>query len=140
MDLARKVVQIIDEKPSSALKFAYSDEMSPAEKIEAVAKKIYGASEVSFSRPALEKLKEASRLGMDSFPVCIAKTQYSFSQDPKAYGAPKDFPFEIRDIVLNTGSEMIVAIAGSIIRMPGLPRVPQALNIDIVNGEITGLS
>ena len=140
MDLARKVVQIIDEKPSSALKYAYSDEMSPAEKIEAVAKKIYGASEVSFSRPALEKLKEASRLGMDSFPVCIAKTQYSFSQDPKAYGAPKDFPFEIRDIVLNTGSEMIVAIAGSIIRMPGLPRVPQALNIDIVNGEITGLS
>lgn len=140
MDLARKVVQIIDEKPSSALKFAYSDEMSPAEKIEAVAKKIYGASEVSFSRPALEKLEEASHLGMDSFPVCIAKTQYSFSQDPKAYGAPKDFPFEIRDIVLNTGSEMIVAIAGSIIRMPGLPRVPQALNIDIVNGEITGLS
>ena len=140
MDLARKVVQIIDEKPSSALKFAYSDEMSPAEKIEAVAKKIYGASEVSFSRPALEKLEEASRLGMDSFPVCIAKTQYSFSQDPKAYGAPKDFPFEIRDIVLNTGSEMIVAIAGNIIRMPGLPRFPQALNIDIVNGEITGLS
>ena len=140
MDLARKVVQIIDEKPSSALKYAYSDEMSPAEKIEAVAKKIYGASEVSFSRPALEKLEEASRLRMDSFPVCIAKTQYSFSQDPKAYGAPKDFPFEIRDIVLNTGSEMIVAIAGSIIRMPGLPRVPQALNIDIVNGEITGLS
>ena len=82
----------------------------------------------------------AEGMGLSHFPVCIAKTQYSFSQDPQAYGAPEGFPFEIQDIVINTGSEMIVAIAGSIIRMPGLPKSPQALRIDIVNGEIEGLS
>lgn len=139
-EFARKVVETIENKPSKALEFAYSDNMAPKDKIEAVARNIYGASQVTFSRKALQMLDKAHELGMDSFPVCIAKTQYSFSQDPKAYGAPKDFPFEIRDIVLNGGSEMIVAIAGSIIRMPGLPKMPQANNIDIVNGEIVGLS
>ncbi len=139
-EFAAKVVETIEKNPSAPLEFTYGDELGPKEKIEAVAKKIYGAGEVSFSRKALEKLETASRTGMDRFPVCIAKTQYSFSQNPKAYGAPEGFPFEIRDIVLNTGSEMTVAIAGSIIRMPGLPKVPQAQNIDIVNGEIEGLS
>ncbi len=140
VEFAHKVVETIDKKPSQTLKFVYPDDISPKEKIEAVAKKIYGAASVSFSRKALEKLEEASRLGIDRFPVCIAKTQYSFSQDPKAYGAPEGFPFDIKDIVLNTGSEMIVAIAGSIIRMPGLPKVPQAEKIDMINGEIVGLS
>ena len=79
-------------------------------------------------------------MGYRNFPVCIAKTQYSFSQDPKAYGAPEGFNFEIQDIVVNSGSEMVVAIAGSIIRMPGLPKVPQAQKIDIVDGLIEGLS
>ena len=82
----------------------------------------------------------AENIGLSTLPVCIAKTQYSFSQDPKAYGAPEGFEFDIKDIVINTGSEMIVAIAGDIIRMPGLPKVPQAMKIDIVNGEIEGLS
>lgn len=139
-EFAAKVVETIEKNPSAPLEYTYGDELSPKEKIEAVAKNIYGASEVLFSRKAIEKLETASRIGMDRYPVCIAKTQYSFSQDPKAYGAPEGFPFEIRDIVLNTGSEMTVAIAGSIIRMPGLPKVPQAQNIDIVNGEIEGLS
>lgn len=139
-EFAAKVVEAIEKNPSAPLEYTYGDELSPKEKIEAVAKNIYGASEVLFSRKAIEKLETASRIGMDRYPVCIAKTQYSFSQDPKAYGAPEGFPFEIRDIVLNTGSEMTVAIAGSIIRMPGLPKVPQAQNIDIVNGEIEGLS
>ena len=79
-------------------------------------------------------------MGFSNFPICIAKTQYSFSQDPKAYGAPSGFNFDIKDIVINSGSEMIVAIAGDIIRMPGLPKAPQALKIDIVNGVIEGLS
>lgn len=79
-------------------------------------------------------------MGFGHFPVCIAKTQYSFSQDPMLYGAPEGFRFDIKDIVINTGSEMIVAIAGDIIRMPGLPKVPQANKIDIVNGVIEGLS
>ena len=89
---------------------------------------------------AKRKIADAEKLGLSHFPVCIAKTQYSFSQDPKAYGAPGGFQFEIKDIVVNTGSEMIVAIAGDIIRMPGLPKVPQAVKIDIIDGEIEGLS
>ena len=140
IDFANDVVKIIDENPSKELKYTYPDDMSLKDKIEAVAKKIYGAATVSFSSKALTKLKYAEDHGMSLFPVCVAKTQYSFSQDPTCYGAPKDFNFDIADIVLNTGSEMVVAIAGEIIRMPGLPKVPQAQKIDIVNGEIVGLS
>ena len=114
--------------------------MKLADKIKAVATKIYGAANVSFSSVASRKLANAEKIGCSHFPVCIAKTQYSFSQDAKAYGAPSGFNFEIKDIVINTGSEMVVAIAGDIIRMPGLPKVPQATKIDIVNGEIEGLS
>ena len=110
------------------------------EKISAVAKNIYGAANVNFSAKASKQLANAERLGFGHFPVCIAKTQYSFSQDQKAYGAPTGFDFDIMDIVINAGSEMIVAIAGNIIRMPGLPKEPQALHIDVVNGEIEGLS
>lgn len=140
VDFARAVVGTIAEHPSGELKYTYTDDMSLKDKIVAVATKIYGAGTVNFSTKALSKLRLADTLGLSSFPVCIAKTQYSFSQDPKGYGAPKDFTFEINDIVINTGSEMIVAIAGEIIRMPGLPRVPQAEKIDIVDGEIVGLS
>lgn len=140
VEFATKVVETIEKKPSEDLRFTYSDNESLEDKIKAVAMKIYGANEVIFSEKASEQLQHAKEMGLSSFPVCIAKTQYSFSQDPKAYGAPEGFPFEIRDIVINTGSEMIVAIAGSIIRMPGLPRVPQAEKIDIVDGEIVGLS
>ena len=140
VEFADAVVKAIAEKPSGEMKYTYTDDMSLKDKIVAVATKIYGAGTVVFSSKALSKLRLADSLGLSSFPVCIAKTQYSFSQDPKGYGAPKDFTFEINDIVLNTGSEMVVAIAGEIIRMPGLPRVPQAEKIDIVDGEIVGLS
>ena len=140
VEFAGAVVKAIDEHPSGELKYTYTDEMPLKDKIVAVATRIYGAGTVVFSSKALSKLRLADSLGLSSFPVCIAKTQYSFSQDPKGYGAPKDFTFEINDIVLNTGSEMVVAIAGEIIRMPGLPRVPQAEKIDIVDGEIVGLS
>lgn len=139
-DLASLVVETIDSKPSGALQFTYQDNDSLEDKIRAVATRIYGAASVTFTRAAREKLALAERLGMSHMPVCIAKTQYSFSQDPKAYGAPEGFTFEIRDIVLNAGSEMVVAIAGSIIRMPGLPKKPQALSIDCIDGQITGLS
>ena len=77
---------------------------------------------------------------MESLPVCIAKTQYSFSEDPTRYGVAKDFEINIRDLVINGASEMIVAIAGDIMRMPGLPKVPQAQHIDLINGEIEGLA
>lgn len=139
-DLARLVVETIENNPSGDLKFTYEDCMGIKEKIERIAKGIYGAATVNLSATASKKIAAAQKMGFCHFPVCIAKTQYSFSQDPNAYGAPEGFDFEIQDIVINTGSEMIVAIAGSIIRMPGLPKYPQAMHIDIVNGEIEGLS
>lgn len=139
-ELARLVVQTIEEKPSSALQLAYDDNDSVEEKIEKVSTKVYGAQEVTFSAEAKKKLKMIYDMGYDKFPVCIAKTQYSFSTDPKLYGVAKDFAVNVSDIVINAGAEMLVAIAGKIMRMPGLPKEPQALHIDIVNGEIEGLS
>ena len=139
-ELAAQVVEIIEKDPSGPLKFTYSDEESIEDKITAVARNIYDAGSVTFSAASRKKLAQIKQLGLSGYPVCIAKTQYSFSQDPKRYGAPSGFDFEIRDLVINTGAEMIVAIAGDIIRMPGLPKVPQAMNIDIVNGQIDGLS
>ena len=140
VDLANLVVETIDNNPSGPLRFTYEDSHSIQEKIKAVATKIYGASHVTFSGAARKKIADAEKMGISHFPVCIAKTQYSFSQDAKAYGAPSGFEFDIKDIVINTGSEMIVAIAGDIIRMPGLPKVPQATKIDIIDGKIEGLS
>ena len=139
-DLAAKVVEIIKKDPSGPIRFTYPDSAGIAEKTESVARKIYGAGSVSFSSQSLRKIRHAEELGLGNLPVCIAKTQYSFSQDPGKYGAPEGFNFEIKDIVVNTGAGMIVAIAGDIIRMPGLPKVPQALHIDIVDGHIDGLS
>ena len=85
----------------------------------------------------IDKINE---MGISHYPICIAKTQYSFSADPKAYGVPTGFKINIRDIVINCGAEMLVLIAGDILRMPGLPKSPQAERIDLVDGEIEGLS
>ena len=140
VDLAKLVVETIENNPSGPLKFTYSDDQCITEKIETIAKNLYRASNVTYSAVARKKILAAEKMGFGHFPVCIAKTQYSFSQDPKLFGAPEGFRFDIKDIVINTGSEMIVAIAGDIIRMPGLPKVPQAVKIDIVDGLIEGLS
>ena len=140
VDLANLVVETIENNPSGPLQFTYADDVKLVEKIETVAKNIYKAANVTFSSVALKKIANAEAMGLSHFPVCIAKTQYSFSQDQTAYGAPEGFDFNIKDIVINCGSEMIVAIAGDIIRMPGLPKVPQATKIDIIDGNIEGLS
>ena len=140
IDLANLVVETIENNPSGPIQFTYSDDMPIKAKIEAVAKKLYGAASVTFASAARTKITAAEKMGFGHFPICIAKTQFSFSQDPKAYGAPEGFNFEIKDIVINSGSEMIVAIAGDIIRMPGFAKVPQATKIDIVDGVIEGLS
>ncbi len=140
VEFAQLVAETIDSNPSSPLQFTYDDTDSIDNKIEAVAQKIYGAKSVTFSSKALREIKRAEKEGFGKFPVCIAKTQYSFSQDAKAFGVPHDFNIDIRNIIINAGAEVIVAIAGDIIRMPGLPKSPQALRIDIVNGEIDGLS
>lgn len=138
-EMARIVVENIERRPSE-LRFAYDDEDDLHTKIEKVARNIYGAATVTFAKPALRRLALAESLGMGRFPVCIAKTQYSFSDNPTAYGAAQGFDFLIRDVVINAGAEMIVAVAGDIMRMPGLPKVPQAEHIDYIGGEIIGLS
>jgi len=140
IELAELVARTIQEKPSAPLTFTYKDEDSVPEKIEKVAKNIYGAKMVTFSSQANKMLKLIKDLGISDYPICIAKTQYSFSADDKAYGVASNFELHIRDIVINNGAEMIVAIAGDIMRMPGLPKDPQAIRIDIVNGFIDGLS
>lgn len=140
VEMAHVVVDTLENCPSQPLQFPYSDEDGICTKIEKVAKKIYRAASVSFAKPALDRIKLAEKQGLSSFPVCIAKTQYSFSGDEKAYGAVSGFDLHIRDVVINAGSEMIVAIAGNIMRMPGLPKEPQANKIDYINGEIVGLS
>lgn len=139
-ELARLVVQTIDEHPSEPLRLAYDDDMSVEQKAEAVARKVYGADGVTFSPAAKRMLQRVQEMGISHYPVCIAKTQYSFSADARAYGVPTGFKINVRDIVINCGAEMLVLVAGDIMRMPGLPRSPQAERIDLVNGEIEGLS
>lgn len=139
-ELARLVVETIEKKPSATLHYAYELTDSVEEKITKLACGQYGAATVSFTPTAKKKLKHIAEMGYDRFPICIAKTQYSFSTDAKRYGVAKGFDLKVRDIEINAGAEMLVVIAGDIMRMPGLPKEPQALHIDIVNGEIEGLS
>ncbi len=140
VDMARLVVDTIERQPSAPLSYTYKDSDSVEEKIEKIASGVYGASVITYSSVARNRIRTIERMGIAHYPVCIAKTQYSFSADPKIYGAVNNFEFHIKDIVINNGAEMIVAIAGEILRMPGLPKEPQALHIDIVDGEIEGLS
>lgn len=139
-EMAQLVVDTIERRPSGPLQFTYADGDPLKTKIEKVARGIYGASGVTFAPAALKRLILAEEGGMSQFPVCIAKTQFSFSADAKRYGAASGFDFQIRDVVINAGAEMIVAIAGDILRMPGLPKDPQANHIDYIDGEIIGLS
>ncbi|MBQ5381001.1 MAG: formate--tetrahydrofolate ligase [Paraprevotella sp.] len=140
VELAELVVKTIEQTPSKALEFSYDDHDSVEVKAEKVAKKVYGADGVIFSPQAKKMIERIKDLGVEHFPICVAKTQYSFTADAKAYGVPQHFNIQIRDIVVNCGAEMLVLIAGDIMRMPGLPKSPQAERIDIVNGEIEGLS
>ena len=140
VELANLVVKTIEENPSKELKFAYTDEDEVKEKVCKVACNLYGANLVTFSPTAKKKLAMIEELGYTHFPVCIAKTQYSFSTNAKLINVPRDFEFHVQDIVINAGAEMLVVISGEIMRMPGLPKNPQALHIDIVDGEIEGLS
>jgi len=139
-DLAQKVVHVIEHNPSKDINFTYDLEDHIKTKIEKIAKKIYRAGEVVFNGSAFAKLKQFEANGWGHLPVCIAKTQYSFSDDEKKINAPEGFTINIRDLVINAGAGFIVAVAGEIMRMPGLPKDPQAMHIKLVNGEIEGLS
>ena len=140
VNMAKAVVKIIDEHPSAPLHYAYDLNAPVKQKIDNVAQNIYGAREVVYSSEAERKIKDIEMNGMGNMPVCIAKTQYSFTDNEKDYKTLNGFEFHIRDIIINAGAEMIVAIAGNIMRMPGLPKMPQANNIDVVDGEIVGLN
>ena len=139
-DFARTVSGLIETEPSKPLVFTYQDSDGIKTKIEKICKQVYGAKTVTYQPEAEKTLKRISTWGADSYPVCIAKTQYSFSDDPKKLGVPEQFDMTVREIVVNNGAEMIVAVMGDMMRMPGLPKEPQALRIDLVNGYIDGLA
>ncbi|WP_336594756.1 formate--tetrahydrofolate ligase [Bacteroides acidifaciens] len=140
IELAELVVRTIDEHPSSSVVFTYDDSDDIETKAEKVAGRVYGADGIVFSAAARKMLARIRQLGVENYPVCIAKTQYSFSSDAHSYGVPRGFKIQIKDVIVNCGAEMIVLVAGDIMRMPGLPKSPQAERIDLINGEIVGLS
>ncbi len=140
IELAETVVQTIHNNPPTPLQFTYGNEDEVAVKIEKVATQIYGARGVRFETRAATMLSRIQECGYGDLPVCIAKTQYSFSDDPSQIGVVKNFEITVQDLIINSGAGFIVAVAGNMMRMPGLPKEPRARVIDLVNGEIEGLS
>ncbi len=139
VELAQKVLDTIEHKKSE-FKPLYEDSLTLKEKIEKIATEIYGAKEVSYSKAAERELKHLAELGMNDLPVCMAKTQYSLSDDPKKLGRPEGFTLNVREIYPSAGAEFVVAITGNIMTMPGLPKKPAAYGIDLTDdGVITGL-
>ncbi len=128
LDLAKEVIEQIDNSTDN-FKFIYDEKQTIKDKISAISKNIYGATDVEYSEEALEAIKKIEEIGRDKLPVCIAKTQYSLSDDPKLLGRPENFNIKIRDVILKNGAGFVVAIAGSIMTMPGLPKVPAAESI-----------
>ena len=135
--LAEKVVELCD-RPSE-LRFCYDDEMTLWDKMTAIATRIYGASEVTADSKVRKQIADLQAAGYGHFPVCVAKTQYSFSTDAKLRGAPSNHSVDIREVRLSAGAEFIVMVCGDIMTMPGLPKVPSAQKIDLVDGKVVGL-
>jgi len=139
--LARKVVEVIDANPNVELTTAYEPGDPAIEKITKVAQKIYGATAIELSERAKENLARFTRWGFGQLPICIAKTQYSLSDDPKRLGAPTGWTLHVTDIALSAGAGFLVVVSGAMMLMPGLPKVSRALGIDVdEHGEITGMS
>ena len=137
--LAEKVLNTLETKESNFAPI-YADELPLTQKIETIAKEIYGAAEVTYSPAALKELNRITEMGMGNFPVCMAKTQYSLSDDAKKLGRPENFTLNVREVYVSAGAGFVVAITGSIMTMPGLPKVPAANRIDVnEEGKITGL-
>ena len=138
ISLAEKVLSAM-EKPNS-FNFAYDINQSIPEKIEAVVKRVYGGDGVVFTGAAQKQLEEIEALGFDKMPVCLAKTQYSLTDDPTRLGRPTGFNITVKELRISAGAGFIVALTGDILTMPGLPKKPAAENMDIdINGKITGL-
>ena len=140
VDLAKKVVRVCNNSKKQKFKFLYNDSKSLWEKIEIIAKEIYRADKITATEEIKQKLKTFENNGFKNFPVCVAKTQYSFSTDPKLKGAPTNHEIPIRDVRLSSGAEFIVVICGSIMTMPGLPKIPAADKIKLnKKGQVEGL-
>ena len=137
IELAHAVVEACDDP--TPLTFVYPDEMSLEEKINAVATRVYGAAGVNFDGKAKKRIDELQASGYGHFPVCIAKTQYSFSTDATLKGAPSGHTLDVREIRLSAGAEFVVVVCGEIMTMPGLPKVPSSEKIDLVDGKVVGL-
>ena len=138
IELANCILDTLEHKKSD-FHVLYEDELGLTEKIEKVAREIYGAASVTYDPSALKAIKKLEELGFGHVPVCLAKNQYSLSDDPKLLGRPEGFTINIREAYINAGAGFLVAITGTIIQMPGLPKVPAAEAIDVVDGKITGL-
>ena len=137
MELAEKVVELC-ERPSE-LQFCYPDDMSLWDKVTAIATRIYGASEVTADSKVRKQIADLQAAGYGHFPVCVAKTQYSFSTDAKLRGAPSNHSIDVREVRLSAGAEFVVMVCGDIMTMPGLPKLPSAEKIDLVDGKVVGL-
>ena len=139
MELAEKILYTLENKKSN-FTLLYPDDMSLEDKLHTIATKIYGAKNVVYSPAAKKAIDRAKALGFDKFPICVAKNQYSLSDDPKKLGRPEDFEINVREVYVNAGAGFVVAITGSIMTMPGLPKVPAAEAVDVDdNGDIVGL-
>ena len=140
IELANKVIETLENKPSD-FEPIYSDELSIEEKIETVAREIYGADGVIFEDAAKKELQHITDMGFGNLPVCMAKTQYSLSDNASLLGRPTGFKISVREVYINAGAGFVVALTGKILTMPGLPKVPAAENIDYdeENNRITGL-
>ncbi len=139
IELAEKLLDLLDTVPSQ-FRFLYDVKAPVKEKIETIAREIYGASGVTYSPSADRMIKKLSEIGMDDLPICVAKTQYSLSDNPRMLGRPENFEINVREIRLSAGAGFIVALTGDIMTMPGLPKQPAAERIDISEGgTIKGL-
>tara|TARA_B100000029_G_C16874470_1_gene704292 strand:- start:89 stop:544 length:456 start_codon:yes stop_codon:yes gene_type:complete len=139
-DLANNVVELCNKTKKNGFKFLYSAEIPILKKVEAIAKEIYGAKGIEADETTKKQIQKIEQGGFGKFPVCIAKTQYSFSTDPKLKGAPSGHILQIREVRLSSGAEFVVVICGAIMTMPGLPKLPAADSIKLNdNGDIEGL-
>jgi formate--tetrahydrofolate ligase len=140
-DLAKGVLEVLDEPSPYSFSFTYPDEMSLTEKVEAIASRLYGAGQVTWDAKARRRLLRIERDGYGTLPVCVAKTQYSFSTDPTLLGAPSGHELHVREVRLSAGAGFVVVVCGDMMTMPGLPRDPSASRIDLADdGTILGLS
>lgn len=137
-ELAKEVLKLCDG--DSTMEFVYNEEESVKEKIEAIAKKVYGASGADYTPKANREIKNLEAIGLGNLPICMAKNQYSLTDDAKKLGRPTDFRITVRDVTASAGAGFLVALTGDIMKMPGLPKVPSAEKIDVdANGVISGL-